>query len=64
MANVSAKTKVIVENGRPTAVVLSIRQYEKLLELAEEKEDLADLRRVKRDKTSFRPLSDYLKKRV
>ena len=64
MAHISAKTKVIIENGKPTAVVLNIRRYEKLLELAEEKEDLAELRRIRKDKPSFKPLSDYLKKRV
>lgn len=61
MAIASTKTKLLVENGKPTAVVLNIRQYEKLLESAEEKEDLADFRRIKRGRTSFRPLSDYLK---
>ncbi len=64
MANISTRTKVIIENGKPTAVVLDIKKYEKLLELVKDKLDLAELRRIKKSKPSFKSLSTYLKKRV
>lgn len=58
------KPQIITKNGKPKSVVLSIKDYERLLKLAEDKEDLAELRRIKKSKTKFRELGDYLKKRV
>jgi len=42
--------------------ILDIKKYERLLEAAEEKTDLAELHRIKKDKTSFRELKEYLKR--
>ena len=64
MAAVETKPQIIIRNGKPRAVILDIRKYEQLLEIAEEKEDLAELKRIKRTKTSFRDLREYLLKRV
>ncbi len=60
MSNVTVKPGIIVKSGKPTAVVLDIRIYEHLLEAAEEKDDLLELRRIKKSKTSFRVLEDFL----
>ncbi len=64
MPRVLETTQVVVKNGKPHAVILDIKRYKQLLELAQEREDAAELRRIKRSKTRFRPLNDYLKHRV
>lgn len=58
------RPQIITKNGRPKAVILDIKKYEHLLEMAEDKEDLVELRRIKKGKVIFRELKDYLKKRV
>ncbi|MEK7077605.1 MAG: type II toxin-antitoxin system Phd/YefM family antitoxin [Patescibacteria group bacterium] len=62
MNTVITKEKILFKNGKPDAVILDIGRYEKLLEVAEEKEDLAELKRIKKSKTSFKELKNYLKK--
>ena len=64
MATIETNPQIIIRDGKPRAVILDIRKYEQLLEIAEEKEDLAELKRIKRAKTSFRELREYLLKRV
>ena len=64
MSTLLEKTQVIVKNGKPRAVILDIKKYESLLEMAEDREDLAELRRIKKGKIAFRILDDYLKIRV
>jgi prevent-host-death family protein len=54
---------IIVRNGKPSAIILDINKYEKLLEMAGDREDLLELRRIKKNKTSFRELRTYLKSR-
>lgn len=52
------------KKGRKTAVQLSVREYEYLIEELEMKEDVALYEKVKADKKeSYIPLKDYLKKR-
>jgi PHD/YefM family antitoxin component YafN of YafNO toxin-antitoxin module len=60
MATTITKPQIIVRNGKPRAVILDIKKYERLLEIIENKEDLAELRRIKKSKTSFRELKEYL----
>jgi len=60
MATTITKPQIIVRNGKPQAVILDIKKYERLLEIIENKEDLVELRRIKRSKTSFRELKEYL----
>lgn len=64
MAIIEIKPQIIIRNGKPQAVILDIKRYQRLLEAAEEKQDLAELFRVKRGKTSFRELNSYLRDRV
>lgn len=61
MQGILEKNQVIFKNGKPQAVILDVEKYEKLLEIAEEKKDLTELRRIKNGKTSFRKLKAYLK---
>jgi hypothetical protein len=52
------------KKGRKTAVQLSVKEYEYLIEELEMKEDTALYEKVKADKKeNFIPLKDYLKKR-
>ena len=64
MPMISTKPQIIIRNGKPSAVILDISKYEELLEAIEDKEDLAELHRIKKSKTSFRELNTYLKKGV
>ncbi len=60
MATAVTKPKIIFRNGKPQAVILGIKRYESLLQAIENKKDLTELRRLKRGKTSFRKLDEYL----
>jgi hypothetical protein len=52
------------KKGRRTAVQLSVKEYEYLIEELEIKEDIAGYKKVKADKKeSYIPLKEYLKKR-
>lgn len=64
MSVILEKPKIIVKNGRPRSVVLDIKDYERLLELVADREDLMELKLIKKSKTYFRELNDYLKKSV
>ena len=64
MPNILTKEKIIFKNGRPEAVILDIKKYERLLEIAEDKEDLAELKRTKKKGASFKQLKEYVKSRV
>ena len=64
MTTVIEKPKIIRKNGRPTAVVLDIRKYQQLLDLLEDKNDLAELQKIKKSRTSFREFKEYLKENV
>ncbi|OPY72641.1 MAG: hypothetical protein A4E64_02900 [Syntrophorhabdus sp. PtaU1.Bin058] len=42
-----AKPQVIMKDGRPSAVIIEINDYRALLERLEDKEDLADLEKIR-----------------
>lgn len=50
-------------NGKKISVVLPIKEYEHMLELLEEKEDIRLYDEVKARKEKTIPLDDYLEKR-
>ncbi|HLF45243.1 MAG TPA: hypothetical protein VI548_02385 [Chitinophagaceae bacterium] len=51
-------------NGKKTAVQLSLKEYEYLIEELEMKEDIALYEKVKSDKKeNYMPLKEYIKKR-
>jgi PHD/YefM family antitoxin component YafN of YafNO toxin-antitoxin module len=54
------KRELIYRNGKPTAVILDIAEYEELLERAEDLDDLRALRRMRGRPLRFRSLSDVL----
>jgi PHD/YefM family antitoxin component YafN of YafNO toxin-antitoxin module len=52
------------KKGKKTAVQLSLKEYEFLIEELEMKEDIELYKKVKADKKeNYIPLTDYLKKR-
>jgi PHD/YefM family antitoxin component YafN of YafNO toxin-antitoxin module len=55
---------VMDKKGKKTAVQLSLKEYEFLIEELEMKEDIELYKKVKADKKeNYIPLTDYLKKR-
>jgi len=52
------KPEIVTRNGKPVSVILPIKDYEELLERAEDAEDAAWLRRARRKKLQYRPLED------
>ena len=53
--------EVVLKNGRPSAVILDIHTYRQLLERLDAVEDLAELRRLRKQKLHFRPFEEFLK---
>ena len=51
---------IVYEDGRPSAVILGIDEYEELLERAEDVDDLRALHEMRRRPLEFRKLSDFL----
>jgi len=62
MATVTNKPQIILKNGKPDAVILSLKIYKKLLEIAEEKNDVEEIKIMKQKKVSFRPIEEYLRR--
>jgi len=55
------KPRIIIEGGKPTAVILNIHDYEELLQRVEDVEDLAELKRLRKTNLKFRPFEEFLK---
>ena len=54
--------EIVTRNGKPVSVILPIKEYEELLERAEDAEDVAWLKRARRRKLHYRPLEECLAK--
>jgi len=54
------KPQVVMRNGRPDAVIIDIKDYQKLLERLEDKEDLADLIKMRKGSLRFRKFDEFL----
>jgi hypothetical protein len=52
--------EIVVREGKPTAVILSIEEHRKLLERAEDAEDLKTLNATRPKPLKFRKLGDLL----
>ena len=65
MAKSILKTKpqLIMKDGRPSAVIIDINDYRELLEKLEDKEDLADLKKIRMGGIHVRKFKDYLTER-
>ena len=57
---VKTKPQVIMKNGRPNAVIIDIKDYKKLLQRLEDKDDIEDLERMRKGSLHFRKFDDFL----
>ncbi|MBF0292623.1 MAG: type II toxin-antitoxin system Phd/YefM family antitoxin [Nitrospinae bacterium] len=55
------KPEIIIRDGKPSAVILDIDNYHEMLERLEDKDDLAELEKIRKRPLKFRPLADFLK---
>lgn len=55
-----AEPEIVTRKGKPVSVIIAIKDYEELLERAEDSDDAAWLRRARRKPLHYRPLEDYL----
>jgi PHD/YefM family antitoxin component YafN of YafNO toxin-antitoxin module len=53
--------EIVMRGGKPTAVILRLDEYRKLLERVEDAEDLKTLRAMRKRPLRFRKLEDSLK---
>jgi PHD/YefM family antitoxin component YafN of YafNO toxin-antitoxin module len=55
--------EIVTRNGKPVSVIIPIKEYEELLERAEDAGDVAWLKRARRKPLHYRPLEEYLAER-
>ena len=55
--------EIVTRKGKPVSVIIPIKDYEELLERAEDAEDVAWLKCARRKPLQYRPLEDYLAER-
>ena len=63
MKATSHQPEIVTRNGKPVSVIIPIKDYEELLERAEDAEDVAWLKRARRKKLHYRPLAEYIAER-
>lgn len=64
MSSPNREPEIVTRNGKPVAVIIPIKDYEELLERAEDVGDVALLKRARKKKLSYRPLEEYLAART
>ena len=57
---VRTKPQLVMKNGKPNAVIIDIKDYRKMLERLEDKEDLDDLVKIRTSTPSFRKFDEFL----
>ena len=55
------RVELVVRNGKPSAVILDVDEYRKMLEHLEDMEDLKELQAMRRKPLKFRRLEDFLR---
>jgi len=63
MKPTSRQPEIVMRNGKAVSVIIPIKDYEELLERAEDREDMVWLKQARRKKLHYRPLEQYLDKR-
>ncbi len=53
--------EIVLREGKPTAVILDIEEYQEMLERLEDTEDLKMLEDMRKKPLKFRRLDDFLK---
>jgi len=59
-----AAPQIITRNGKAVSVIVPVKEYEELLERAEDASDLKWLKRLRAGKIEYRPLEEYLAERA
>jgi hypothetical protein len=60
MKTIVLEPEIVTRKGKPVSVILPIKDYEELLERAEDASDVAWLKRARLKPLHYRPLEDYL----
>jgi len=55
------RLEIVLRDGKPSAVILDIDEYQEMLERIEEVEDLRMLEEMRKRSLKFRRLEDFLK---
>ena len=55
-----AELEIVTRKGKPVSVIIPIKDYEELLERAEDAADVACLKKARRKPLQYRPLENYL----
>lgn len=55
------KPEIVLRNGKPSAVILDISDYRRILERLEDTEDLKELEAMRKRPQKFRSFDDFLK---
>lgn len=55
--------EIVTRKGKPVSVIIPIKDYEELLERAEDAGDMAWLKRARKKPLHYRSLEDYLAER-
>ena len=55
--------EIVTRKGKPVSAIIPIKEYEELLERAEDTEDVAWLKQARRKPLHYHPLADYLSER-
>lgn len=55
------RAEIIIRDGKPSAVIIDIDEYQKMLERLEDIDDLKTLRKMRSKPLKFRNLEDFLK---
>lgn len=63
MKPVLSEPEIVTRSGKPVSVIIPIKDYQELLERAEDAEDAAWLKRARKKPLQYRPLEDYLAER-
>lgn len=53
--------EIVIRNGKPTAVILDINQYEEILERLEDLKDLKILQGMKKKPLKFKRVEEFLR---
>ena len=56
MKAISREPEIVTRNGRPVSVIIPLKEYQELLERAEDAEDVAWLKRARKKKLRYRSL--------
>jgi PHD/YefM family antitoxin component YafN of YafNO toxin-antitoxin module len=63
MKAIKREPEIVTRNGKPVSVIIPLKEYQELLERAEDAEDVAWLKRARKKKLHYRPLEEYLTER-